>query len=79
MRMIAITGKIKKGKLELTADPSLFPEGAEVILLARNDWNTIAGSDSTRYQLEQARKQLEQISREPERAKEIVGSLEVKK
>lgn len=72
MKMTAIPGKIEKGKLKLSASPSLFADGTEVILLARADWDTIAGSDSTRHQLDQARERLEAISREPEKAREIL-------
>ena len=79
MRMTAITGKIEKGKLKLSASPSLFEDGTEVILLARLDFDIIAGSDSTRFQLQKAKEALEAVAKEPERALEIVKGLEVRK
>lgn len=68
----AITGKVTKGRLELNASASLFEDGTEVILLPMDYWLQIAGSDSTRYQLEQAKEQIAEIRREPERAREIL-------
>lgn len=68
----AIPGKVEKGKLKLKADASLFPDGTEVILLPLDYWNYIAGSDSTRHQLEQAKEQIAEIRREPGRAREIL-------
>ena len=79
MRMTAITGTIKKGKLKPNGDLTLFPDGTDVIVLARADWDNITGSDSTRHQLAQAKEALEAVKREPEKAKEILNALEAKK
>lgn len=79
----AITGTIKKG--ELTADLSAFPDGTEVIITTKEYFYHLAGSDSTRHQLEQAQKALEAVAQAdlPEQAKEIaqqaLGKAEVKK
>ena len=48
--MTAITGTIKNGELQTTKDLALFPDGTEVIILSRADFNVIAGSDSARHQ-----------------------------
>lgn len=76
MQITAITGTVIKGELKPTASLSLFPDGTDVIIIARADWDIIAGSDSTRSQLAKVREMLDAIRKEPEKAKEI---LEVKK
>ena len=50
-----------------------------MILLARLDFDIIAGSDSTRFQLQKAKEALEAVAKEPERAREIVKGLEVRR
>lgn len=54
----AITGTIKKGELVTENALSLFPDGTEVIVLPRADFNLIAGSDHTRHQLAETKKEL---------------------
>ncbi len=72
MQTTAITGKIKEGELMPTASLSLFPDGTEVIILSRADWNIIAGSDSTQSRLAQAENILQEIQENPEQAGRIL-------
>lgn len=72
MQITAVTGTITKGELETTAPLSLFPDGSAVIIISRADWDIIAGSDSTRSQLAQARDVLQKIRENPEQAGEIL-------
>lgn len=77
----AVTGIVKKG--QLTADLTAFPDDTEVIITTKDYFYHLAGSDSTRHQLEQAQKALEAVAQAPEQAKEIaqqaLGKAEVKK
>lgn len=68
----AVIGKIEKG--ELTADLTPFPDGTEVIVTTKEYFYHLAGSDSTRHQLEQAQKALEAVAEAtlPEQTKELV-------
>lgn len=54
----AIKTTVTEGKAD--TDLALF-NGQEVIIVARDTWNAIAGSDSVRYQLEQALKEIERL------------------
>lgn len=58
--MTAITGTVKNGELQTTKDLALFPDGTEVIILSRADFNVIAGSDSARHQLVTMKQELTQ-------------------
>ena len=55
--MTAIRGTVVQGQLVPSGDLSLL-NGVEVIVIGRAHFNQIAGSDSTRFQLELARKAL---------------------
>lgn len=57
--MTAVTGTIENG--ELKADMSLFPEGAKVIVMLKEDWNRFAGSDSLQYQFAQLKAENERL------------------
>ena len=46
---------------EVQADLALF-NGQEVIILAKEDFNQIAGSDSARFQLDQAKQEIERLT-----------------
>ena len=59
MTYTAIKTIINEGKVD--ADLALF-NGKEVIIIAREDFNTIAGSDSTRFQLQQAQAEIERLT-----------------
>ena len=54
----AIKTTVNEGKAE--TDLALF-NGQEVIILAKKDFDVIAGSDSARFQLEQALKEIERL------------------
>lgn len=54
----AIKTTVTEGKVD--SDLALF-NGQEVIILAKEDFNAIAGSDSARYQLEQAQAEIERL------------------
>ena len=54
----AIKTTVSEGKVE--ADLALF-NGQEVIIIERKTWNAIAGSDSVRYQLEQAQARIKEL------------------
>ena len=56
--MTAIRGAVTKGVLEPQGDLALFPDGTEVIIMARQDFNKIAGNDSARHQLSEAKQEL---------------------
>ena len=60
--MTAIRGTINQGVLIPQADLNLFADGTEVIVIAREDFNVIAGSDSTRFQLQQAQIENERLT-----------------
>ena len=65
--MTAIDATVNDGKLKatnLTAKLRLFPDGTEVIILARQDFNIMAGSDHTRHQLSEAKKELAETKAE---------------
>lgn len=73
----AITGTIKKGELQTEQALSVFPDGTEVIIIERQGWNQIAGSDHARHRAQVAEQALEAISKIPlpeksEQVKEIV-------
>ena len=69
---IAVTGTVKGGKL--AADFSAFPDNTEVIVVSREYFYQLAGSDSTRHQLEQAQQALQAVADAdlPEQAKAAV-------
>lgn len=54
----AIRATVTEGKVD--TDLALF-NGKEVIIIERETWNAIAGSDSARYQLEQAKAEIERL------------------
>lgn len=54
----AIKTTVTEGKAD--ADLALF-NGQEVIIVSRETWNAIAGSDSVRYQLEQALARIKEL------------------
>jgi hypothetical protein len=54
----AIRTTVTEGKVE--TDLALF-NGQEVIIVSRDTWNAIAGSDSVRYQLEQALARIKEL------------------
>ena len=55
----AIKTTVIEGKAQ--ADLALF-NGQEVIIIGREDFNAIAGSDSARFQLEQAKAEIERLT-----------------
>ena len=59
--VLAIRATIENGQINAFGDLKLFNDGTEVIILARTDWNRIAGSDSTRHQLSEALKEIEKL------------------
>ena len=57
--MTAVRATVKEGNLEFNVgDLSLFPDDTEVIIMSRKDFNTIAGNDSARHQLSEAKQEL---------------------
>lgn len=56
----AINATIEQGKVITISDLAIF-NGLNVIILAKDDFNRIAGSDSTRFQLEQALTEIETL------------------
>ncbi len=59
--LTAINGTINEGVLTTENPLSLFPDGTAVIVIDKSDFVHIAGSDSTRYQLQQAREEIERL------------------
>ena len=58
----ALRATITKGELVFASgDLSHFAEGEQVIILSREGFDEIAGSDSTRYQLTQKKEELERV------------------
>ena len=69
--MTVIPGTIQKGELLTDSALSAFPDGTQVYVISRENFNHIAGSDSARHQLEQkeveltrAKQTLEAVDRE---------------
>lgn len=64
-------GIVKDGKLE--ADVSGFSD-SDVYIIGKEDFEIIAGSESTRYQLEKALEALQEVSKVdlPEEVKQMV-------
>lgn len=54
----AVKTTVNEGKVD--TDLALF-NGKEVIVVERKTWNAIAGSDSVRYQLEQALTRIKEL------------------
>ena len=54
----AVKTTVNEGKVD--TDLALF-NGKEVIVVERKTWNAIAGSDSVRYQLEQALARIKEL------------------
>ncbi len=59
--MAAINGTINEGILTTENPLSNFTDGTQVIIIEKSDFVQIAGSDSTRFQLEQALKEIERL------------------
>ena len=57
--IIAVNGTIKEGVF--IGSLSAFPDDTEVIVLSREDFDHIAGSDHVRFQLQEARAEIERL------------------
>ena len=68
IQMAIAKGVVKDGRLE--ADVSSFSD-SDVYIISKEDFEIIAGSESTRYQLEKALEALQELAK-TEEAKAIV-------
>lgn len=59
--MTVIPGTIQKGEILTESALSLFPDGTQVYVISREDFNRIAGSDSARHRAQKAEEALQVI------------------